>query len=292
MTKHPLSLNIRWWLTHFTDEHVFINHTVHSWLVCTSNLDLSNDGLGYVSNIDKVQTCTPVTVPLSLSHVHPFPSLPTVFMHTYTHTQGDTRGRVDAALSALRWGVLLLTTVWIEAAVHPLLSGCCRAAGLTFVLRSIMARHNYSLSREGTQAVSTLPLASPQLAGQQRHTQANISFKCVLKLNYVSPWCVTVTGTGSHALVNLAYSKPYSLASLPPGSSSGLIVIDKVNKQTKITYICRQASVFPTHIAPWLAIDDDIRCVTQIIGKNIKFCRLARLCLTPIFHRAGVSNSN
>lgn len=223
----------------------------------------------------------------------PFPFPPHCFYaHIHTHTQGDTRGRVDAALSALRWGVLLLTTVWIEAAVHPLLSGCCRAAGLTFVLRSIMARHNYSLSREGTQAVSTLPLASPQLAGQQRHTQANISFKCVLKLNYVSPWCVTVTGTGSHALVNLAYSKPYSLASLPPGSSSGLIVIDKVNKQTKITYICRQASVFPTHIATWLAIDDDIRCVTQIIGKNIKFCRLARLCLTPIFHRAGVSNSN
>lgn len=114
----------------------------------------------------------------------PFPFPPHCFYaHIHTHTQGDTRGRVDAALSALRWGVLLLTTVWIEAAVHPLLSGCCRAAGLTFVLRSIMARHNYSLSREGTQAVSTLPLASPQLAGQQRHTQANISFKCVLKLN-------------------------------------------------------------------------------------------------------------
>lgn len=46
-----------------------------------------------------------------------------------------------------------------------------------------MARHNYSLSREGTQAVSTPRLASPQLAGQQRHTQANISFMCVLKLN-------------------------------------------------------------------------------------------------------------
>lgn len=112
---------------------------------------------------------------LCLSHaLSPF-SLLTLRL-THTHTQGDTRGRVDAALSALRWGVLLLTAVWIEAAVHPLLSGCCRAAGLAFVLHSIMARHNYSLSRDGTQAVSTLPLASLHLAEQHRHKQAHTSF--------------------------------------------------------------------------------------------------------------------
>lgn len=92
---------------------------------------------------------------LSLSHT------PLLRFHlVHTHTLGDTRGRVDAALSAVHWGVLLLTVVWIEASVHPLLFGfgCGRAPGLAFVLHSIMARHNYSLSGEGTQAVSALPL--------------------------------------------------------------------------------------------------------------------------------------
>ncbi len=114
---------------------------------------------------------------LCLSHAL-FPSSPLCLAHTHTHTQRDTRGSVDAALSALRWGVLLLTAVWIEAAVHPLLSGCCRAAGLAFVLHSIMARHNYSLSRDGTQAASTFALASLHLAEQHRHTQAHTIFMC------------------------------------------------------------------------------------------------------------------
>lgn len=96
-----------------------------------------------------------------------------------------TRGKADAALSAVHWEVLLLTAVWIEAAVHPLLSGCCRAAGLAFVLLSIMARHNYSLSTEGAQAASTLPLALSHLTlqGQRRQTQADASFMCLLKWN-------------------------------------------------------------------------------------------------------------
>ncbi len=136
---------------------------------------LSHRGLHM--NLCSIWTCTPVSLFLSLSLTCPLPFLPSVSC-THTHTQRDTRGSVDAALSALRWGVLLLTAVWIEAAVHPLLSGCCRAAGLAFVLHSIMARHNYSLSRDGTQAASTFALASLHLAEQHRHTQAHTFFMC------------------------------------------------------------------------------------------------------------------
>lgn len=97
-----------------------------------------------------------------------------------------TRRRVDAALSAVRWGVLLLTAVWIEAAVHPLLPGCCRAEGLAFVLRSIIAHHNYSFSGGGTQAASTLASASPHLAGQTRPFHVCPQMKSV-SLQCVSP---------------------------------------------------------------------------------------------------------
>lgn len=131
--------------------------------------------LACTHNICNIRACAPVTVSLSLFVSHTPSPLPS--SHAYT------RGKVDAALSAVHWEVLLLTVVWIEAAVHPLLSGCCRAAGLAFVLLSIMARHNYSLSTEGAQAASTLPLASPHLAGQRRQTQADTSFMCVLKWN-------------------------------------------------------------------------------------------------------------
>lgn len=88
--------------------------------------------------------------PVSLSLTHPAPSSQPL---THKHIEGDTRGRVDATLSAARRGVLLLTAVWIDAAAHPsalwLLQGC-RA-------RLSSARHNYSLSSKGTQAALTSP---------------------------------------------------------------------------------------------------------------------------------------
>ncbi len=145
----------------------------------TSNLNFSSNCFAYMYNVCNVRTRKPVTVSHSLSHTQPPPSLPSVLLScTHTHTQGDTRGRVDATLSAVRWGVLLLTAVWIEAAVHPLFSGCCRAAGLAFVLHSIMARHNYSLSRIGTQAASTLPLDSPHRV-TETHTGTHLFHVCI-----------------------------------------------------------------------------------------------------------------
>lgn len=134
-------------------------------------------------------------VSLSLSHAHcppPLPSLPSVsHAHIHTHIQGGTRGRIDAVLSAVSWEVLLLTVVWIEAAVHPLLSGCCRAAGLAFVLRLIMAHYNYSLRGENAHWQS-LPYPLPHLTLQgERYTQSvcmhvNVSL-CVM--------CVTANET-------------------------------------------------------------------------------------------------
>lgn len=206
MTNH--SLPLRGWLAHFTDELSLVNNTCGITAAdkrrCTSNLDFPSNCLHTCTTHAAQEHANTVTVSHSLSHTQPPPSLPSPsfsLAHIYTHMQGDTRGRVDATLSAARWGVLLLTAVWIEAAVHPLLSGCCRAAGLAFVLHSIMARHNYSLSRIGTQAASTLLLASPHRV-TEAHTVTHLFHVCT-QVKYVSPWCVSLSvgsGTGSHAL--------------------------------------------------------------------------------------------
>lgn len=125
--------------------------------------------------------CTSIIVFLMLCHPTHTLSTPSDLCHarTQTHALTHTRRRVDATLSAEHWGVLLLTAVRIKAAVHPLLSDGCGAAGLAFVLRSIMAHYNYSVSRGGSIYLFH-PL--PHLTSQDSRGEhaANGPLSCVL----------------------------------------------------------------------------------------------------------------
>lgn len=138
--------------------------------------------------------------------------------HNHTHTPKHThaRGRVDATLSAEHWGVLLLTAGRIKTAVHPLLSDGCGAAGLAFVLGSIMAHYNYSVSRGGSIYLFH-PLPHLTSAGQQGWTHCQrSSFMCVCAdLRCV---CLRLTGIATrqffsffvcvYLLCHAAHTKP------------------------------------------------------------------------------------
>lgn len=123
-----------------------------------------------------------IIVFLMLCHPTHALSTPSDLCHARTQTHAHTHthvGGLDATLSAEHWGVLLLTAVRIKAAVHPLLSDGCGAAGLAFVLRSIMAHYNYSVSRAGSiYLFHPLPHLTSQ--GSRGEHAANGPLSCVL----------------------------------------------------------------------------------------------------------------
>lgn len=140
----------------------------------------------------------PTSIIVFLPLCHPSHTLSTPFglcdadtpTHTRTRTHTHTSGRVDATLSAEHWGVLLLTAGRIKAAVHPLLTDGCGAAGLAFVLGSIMAHCNYSVSRGGSIYLFH-PLPHLTSTGQQGWTHCQRSFFVCVDFRCV---CLRLTG--------------------------------------------------------------------------------------------------
>lgn len=80
---------------------------------CTSNLVLKLPHLRIQANMH-TRHAEYVSLSFCPTPPHPPPATPVYVSHIHKHTharKGDTRGRVDAALSAVHRGVLLLTAV-------------------------------------------------------------------------------------------------------------------------------------------------------------------------------------